>query len=901
MPTKGQFSRERNVKVTSSRDGRQRGNSQDQFVQAPKEKVAVASGNIDVKFEDRIRVVKNDKFRRQRESRSTDGGGSLKSSKPWPGRKATTVDELVKHMSNVPSYLQHKETTGHLQDKALNVGVLEWGLLARWSHQQKHDFSSSHGASPSNTSRSVIFSSPSQSSASPSSKSLESNQSPTLDDHQYCSMEFQRSCLVDKHHGKARYSPSPNSAVLSLLPVHGKDFSESSGSYDDFNLSNISLPSDSILADMESCMPHEMVDDEETTRKIEEAVHHCARRLFTDDDNIGRSFFTTHNNDSACNDFKHSSGMSGEIYESVVPSVVMEMERNGSMSPVGFLKDSGQSHEFPRIPYSCALPIMDSAEELVTSSTSTRGGSVCAAVTTGENCNQKQTARGAYERTPRISAKFSDMDVLPHRYIVSEPNRVSRCSSLKEAPYPRQPEAASVDKINGDKSSNNKGSRRSPLRRMLDPLLKPRQSSTSGPIQPSFVPKCHLPGHINKQSLNLGGSALQNVQRRSVDSIVNSNYQAEANTNLPPRILLNSGRYIQQERDSTTTRQALLQLAWKNGLPLFMLSYGDSDILAATVRRGISDKNDLESTYTLFAVEEPKKRGGAWIKAGTKNKKNQLVSNVIGEMRVSRRKSRCYQGEKNHVHREFVLVGSEQLPSSEESGESHVSREFALFFSAVTQQEAETSRQSSSQTSSRSMSAPVDCSCPPLRNFHPNTRNARSAAASVLAVLPNGFHGTSTSGQPLPLIERWKSGGSCDCGGWDEGCTLSVLSDDAGESKGDKSIQANQTMDDGSRRFDMLVQGRSREDRHAFSMVSFKEGLYTVEFRSSIALLQAFAMCIVMLHGKHPSRMQVGVQASQEHAPLADHKLDKVVAASQGRAPASYVPHRPPLSPVGRA
>ncbi|KAG8074391.1 hypothetical protein GUJ93_ZPchr0006g40718 [Zizania palustris] len=340
-----------------------------------------------------------------------------------------------------------------------------------------------------------------------------------------------------------------------------------------------------------------------------------------------------------------------------------------------------------------------------------------------------------------------------------------------------------------------------------------------------------------------GYKEVRNVQRRSVDSVVNSNYQSEVNTNRTPRVLLNSERYLQQERDSTT-RQALLQLAWKNGLPLFMLSYGDSDILAATVRRGISDNNDLESTYTLFAVEEPKKRGGAWIKAGTKNKKHQLVSNVIGEMRVSRRKSRCYQAGKNHVHREFVLFGSEQLPSSEGSGDSHVSREFGAFFSAVPQQEADTSHQSSSQTSGH-------CSCPPLGNFHPNTRNARSASASVLALLPNGFHGTSTSGHhPLPLIERWKSGGSCDCGGWDEGCILSVLSDDPRESKCDVSIQANQTVDDGSQRFDMLVQGRSREDRHAFSMVSFKEGLYAVEFRSSVALLQAFAMCIVMLHGR---------------------------------------------------
>lgn len=83
-------------------------------------------------------------------------------------------------------------------------------------------------------------------------------------------------------------------------------------------------------------------------------------------------------------------------------------------------------------------------------------------------------------------------------------------------------------------------------------------------------------------------------------------------------------------------------------------------------------------------------------------------------------------------------------------------------------------------------------------------------------------------------------------------------------------------------------------------MVSFKEGLYAVEFRSSIALLQAFAMCIVMLHGRSPARMQADLPASQEDAIFADHKL-KAMAAGQGRAPASYVPRQPPLSPVGRA
>ncbi|VAI07352.1 unnamed protein product [Triticum turgidum subsp. durum] len=867
MATKGQLVRERNVKITSSREGRQRGNSHsDQLVQVPKQKDSAASGNIDGKFEDRIRVVKNDKIRRQREPRNAEGDVGLKSSKPWPARKATTVDELVKHMSKVPSYLQRKETADHLQDKALNVGVLEWGLLARWSHEQKHEPCSSHGASSSDTSRSVLFSSPSHSSASPSSKSLDSNQSP-LNDHQRCFMKSQQSSRVDKHHEKAN-SPSPNSAVLSLLPGHGKHLrAENNGNSGGLNFSEFSPPADSLIAASGSCTPHDMVD-EDTTRKIEEAVHHCSRRLFTDDDNTGRSFFTPNDDDSMCVDPLQSNGISG-----LIPSAVLETERNGSTSPVGFLEDIGQSPEFPRIPYSCPLPIMDSTEELGTSSSATRDTFVCAAVTKGENGNRHKSPVSVCKKPLMISSKFTDMDVLPDRHLVSGLNGVNRCSSLKEAPSPRRPDT-SVDKINEDKRSNSRG-RRSPLRRMLDPLLKPRQSSTSvAPTQPSFVPKCHLSTNINKQSLNLEGSGSQNVQR--------------------------SERYLNQERDSTTTRQALLQLAWKNGLPLFMLSYGDSDILAATVRRkGISDKDDLESAYTLFTVEEPKKKSGAWITAGNKNKKHQLVSSIVGEMRISRRKSRCCHAKDFHVHREFVLVGSELLPTPEEPGDSHISREIGAFISAVPQT-VESPHQSSSQNSSRDSSAPIGCSCPPLGNIYRNMTNASSAPASVIAILPNGFHGASTSGQPLPLMERWRSRGSCDCGGWDEGCTLSVLTDNTQGNQGCKSIQVNQTQD-GSHRFDLLSQGRSREDRHAFSMVSFKEGLYAVEFRSSIALLQAFAMCIVMLHGRSPVRTQADLPTSQDDAVFADHKLKAMAAAGQGRAPASYVPRQPPLSPVGRA
>jgi hypothetical protein len=802
MPTKGQFSCEKNVNMLSSRDGQKKGHSQhEQVVQVPKERIKAVNRNIDGKIEDRVRVVKNDKFRRQREAWNTE----MKGSKPWPGRKAATVDELVKHMSNVPSYLQCKGTADHLQDKALNVGVLEWGLLANWSQQQNHEPSRSHGVSPSNTSRSMLFSSPSHSSASPSSRSLESNQSTPMSD-QHSSSKGQQSRLVDEHHGKARYPPSPNSAVLSLLPGHGKYLSaENNCAHGGPSVNNVSLPSYSVASSSGSCMQRERDGNKESRRKIEDAVHRRSRRLFTSSDNIGKNIFTSDNNDYMCNGPEQSSGLNGEHLESLISSSLMDAGRNGSRSPYGFLEDIEPSHEFPRVPYSCPLPIMDPVDELGTSGTAARNNVVDTSGTTGKNFNKNSSAMRVTKDPPQSSGKFSDVGRMPDRHLVYGMNdHVSHSCSLEEAAYARQHEvAASVDKTGDMSSSSSKGNRsRSPLRRMLDPILKPKQTSISSPIRPSFVPKCHLPANTSKQSLDFEGPVSQNVQRKSFDMIINSNYQAEANINRTPHVLLNSARYLQQERDSATTRQALLQLAWKNGLPLFMLSYGDSDILAATIRkRDIPEKDDLESTYAIFTVEEPKKKSGTWITTGGKNKKHQLVSSIVGEMSVAGFKSRCNCTKNVHVHREFVLVGSDLLPASEESGDLHVNREIAAFISAVPQQEAETSCQSSSQIAQKS-SSPSGCCCPPLGNLQPSVDNSCTHSANVIAILPNGFHGTSTSGQPLPLIERWKSGGACDCGGWDEGCMLSVLTDSTQE----KCVsQANQGLDCGQR-FEFLVQ-----------------------------------------------------------------------------------------------
>ncbi|KAM1995776.1 hypothetical protein ACFX15_028794 [Malus domestica] len=49
-------------------------------------------------------------------------------------KKKTEEDELVKYMSKLPSYLERGK---NVQEKVLNVGVLDWGRLEKWQHSHK--------------------------------------------------------------------------------------------------------------------------------------------------------------------------------------------------------------------------------------------------------------------------------------------------------------------------------------------------------------------------------------------------------------------------------------------------------------------------------------------------------------------------------------------------------------------------------------------------------------------------------------------------------------------------------------------------------------------------------------------------------------------------------------------
>ncbi|KAE8694587.1 Mitochondrial substrate carrier family protein isoform 1 [Hibiscus syriacus] len=84
----------------------------------------------------------------------------------------------------------------------------------------------------------------------------------------------------------------------------------------------------------------------------------------------------------------------------------------------------------------------------------------------------------------------------------------------------------------------------------------------------------------------------------------------------------------------------------------------------------------------------------------------------------------------------------------------------------------------------------------------------------VKVIIPTGNHGfpcAETRGLSS-LLDRWRFGGGCDCGGWDMACPLGA-----------------------------------KENTPALTMTAI-EGGYAIDFHAKLSALQAFSICVVVLH-----------------------------------------------------
>ncbi|KAF2535663.1 hypothetical protein F2Q68_00023588 [Brassica cretica] len=274
----------------------------------------------------------------------------------------------------------------------------------------------------------------------------------------------------------------------------------------------------------------------------------------------------------------------------------------------------------------------------------------------------------------------------------------------------------------------------------------------------------------------------------------------------------------QDEKKKQSRTRALLQLTIRNGIPLFQFVVDDDNlnnnsrsILGATMKSSASSFKDEDSVKycTFYSVNEvKKKKSGSWLIHGHKDR---FVYNVIGEMRLCNSDITEHKPENiSCVMRESVLV-DEQVRGRKE-------------VAAVVIKKGETT-----------------------------------------VIIPGGVHSIPEKGEPTPLIRRWRSGGCCDCGGWDVGCKLHVLSN-------------NTLLHDFDQTFTLFDQEESDKNTGpVLGMTELKTGMYRVEFGSFLSHLQAFFVCVTVV-----------TCASEQET------VSKTTAKTSS-------PFAPPLSPVGRA
>ncbi|XP_039136806.1 uncharacterized protein LOC120274110 [Dioscorea cayenensis subsp. rotundata] len=121
-----------------------------------------------------------------------------------------------------------------------------------------------------------------------------------------------------------------------------------------------------------------------------------------------------------------------------------------------------------------------------------------------------------------------------------------------------------------------------------------------------------------------------------------------------------------------------------------------------------------------------------------------------------------------------------------------------------------------------------------------------SSPANMKVVTPSGSHGLpNTKGGPSSLLDRWRTGGGCDCGGWDMGCPIVIFDN----SRGSKT---NHTRHESQKLMMLFSQGK-KDKVPALTVTAEGKGVYSVQFHAQLSALQAFSICIAMLHGSETS------------------------------------------------
>ncbi|KAL1545568.1 hypothetical protein AAHA92_22276 [Salvia divinorum] len=836
--------------------------------------------------------------------------------RPRVGGRAFDDNELVKHMSNLPGFLQHVEKDNTIQDKALNFGVLDWKRLEKWKYTERMPGKLPRKASPSGDS---FVSASALPKISPNLKRQPSSHT------RYPSLSHSgKQPVADGSSSQQQQPPQ------SLYIKSSKE--ERNGKYQKEEQYLEYLKSKG----KERC--NQKYYTAESIRIVRQQNHFKQTGKYSD-----QYFTETIAYKSKMNPQKEivserevSSSSSKQRKQKVAPLPPNKVRAHGKKSEMRYDEvklTSGCSAPEPQnivllVPKELQEKSCSESSQLTESRTSLDTQLSAVAVTgnrLSDFCSPRELYSGGYSDIPRscplpsssmepydlLASHATDADICPNADSITFTSSEAKFSDMSEEAI----EASSRKKGSNGEQSTAKGRSPSPTRRFSFNLGKmgrsfsfkessavPQLSSTYTPVKSAPVRSevSHSMDSFDNDQANSSSKARSSPLRRLLDPLLK--HKTSSDTVRPLngslRSMMASPTGIkgppQYRKPDSSTFQALLQLTFKNGLPFFRLVVENrKDMLAAAVKRlPTSEKIDPCMVYSFYTVHEIKKKSMNWINHGSKSKTCSLGYSIIGQMKISNiYHLKANRGDTSECDaRECVLYGVDPGQVDKQMLAFVPEKEIAAI--VVKNSNNKVNGGEFMDKSQRSEG----------RNFpwlvFPATSESQEKVNSngTVVILPGAVHGIPIKGTPSSLISRWRSGGCCDCGGWDVGCKLRILADSR---KSSNNIQesASSSVD----HVNLFMQGGDHKGRPVFSLKPFSDEFYSIEMDPSISLLEAFATSVAHLTcWKIPEIIDDKGQSEAEHVPEVNPRADRrKPPLFQEQIPAKYVTC-PPLSPVGR-
>lgn len=349
-----------------------------------------------------------------------------------------------------------------------------------------------------------------------------------------------------------------------------------------------------------------------------------------------------------------------------------------------------------------------------------------------------------------------------------------------------------------------------PIRKMFDPLMKSKSVRS---------PLCQAVQH--NQVKNIGTEYVRR-EREFRKSLLHDFSNTAQNSEFNSQIVKKDKHHL-AVANSPVHLHGLLKLEQKQGLPLFEFSLNSpEDVIVARTWKA---DNAFNWVYTFHSFDGRKRSNASGWGSNDCNRE----CSMVGQMQVS-----CYICSElrdagvfdNSMVTEFVLydiaharqsVSAQELlkgssdatppkgtnqgiiegsnesdlvkfkeqskiafsnksnPYPWASGDLHPNLEIAAFVIEVPFEKRESLKYKGNKISDKMHSNLLNLSMVEHRR---KDRLESKFSEKVKVVIPTGNHGlpSAESQGPSSLLDRWRLGGGCDCGGWDMACPLTVFS-----------------------------------------------------------------------------------------------------------------------------